>query len=512
MRVEDGFVSGGALVTMLEVEKGRNIKGIKDKMLPYEPETTFHTWHKCLLAIEELINVMCVGDYSEVEIDKLQNMPLAVAKIAPEEDPLFKLVKQRYGTETAGRIKRLLFVTMGLSFGFKSHLECPEHGLIYDLNTIGEVVLFYQSRRRYIVSLLYAIPTLCRGNLQVSELDALMEFMPVLETSAVAITSLEQYLTLAEIDNDFKLYVNDGGYYGSKYYNPLEALSLEPERVSLVDHFDFKSKEDLKDMELVPGGFIFSAEEFRNSQKVLNKKIVSYMDKSEVYEAVADLMRQVSHNVQSNYFLTVSEQEMKKLLQGANGGTSAEMQSLLCVDTASWPDAVRTYRPFIRTENEYVTNLNLMARFLYYLSNHILEKSKKFQINSGFVFEKKVSRLLAEFDFKVKDIKRINRKEFDIVTTLKGTIYNFQCKNCLIDLSLIGRDRKLFVRHNRRLVKYFEKAIDKEKGREKLLINKIGLDRIKHFVVSRFPVITDDARIMNYNELSQFAARLSDNM
>jgi hypothetical protein len=34
-----------------------------------------------------------------------------------------------------------------------------------------------------------------------------------------------------------------------------------------------------------------------------------------------------------------------------------------------------------------------------------------------------------------------------------------------------------------------------------LLLNALGLSEIKHFVVSRFPIITEDPRIIAYNAL-----------
>lgn len=75
-------------------------------------------------------------------------------------------------------------------------------------------------------------------------------------------------------------------------------------------------------------------------------------------------------------------------------------------------------------------------------------------------------RDLANAGFAMTDIKRINRKEFDVVTTLGDTIHNFQCKNNWIDLNRVERDPKLYARYNRRLTRYYKRALVKERRRE----------------------------------------------
>src|SRR3546814_6976980 len=93
---------------------------------------------------------------------------------------------------------------------------------------------------------------------------------------------------------------------------------------------------------------------------------------------------------------------------------------------------------------------------------------------------------------------RINRQEFDVVTVLGDVIHNFQCKNNWIDLGKLESDRRLLARYNRRLDRYYRNALRKEAGREGLLLGKLGLARIEHHVISRFPVITDNPRLINY--------------
>jgi hypothetical protein len=132
-----------------------------------------------------------------------------------------------------------------------------------------------------------------------------------------------------------------------------------------------------------------------------------------------------------------------------------------------------------------VSNVNLLSRFLYAFKDVRLGSRRPFRIHAGFIFEEMVARELTRFGFDVTDIKRINRKEFDVVATSDGVIYNFQCKNNAIDLSNAESDRELFVRYNRRLVRYYLRAIAKEERREHLLKSKLGLDAVRHFVIQQ---------------------------
>ena len=135
-----------------------------------------------------------------------------------------------------------------------------------------------------------------------------------------------------------------------------------------------------------------------------------------------------------------------------------------------------------------------------------MEKKKKFQIDSGFVFENEVKRVVEEFGYDVRcDVKRINRKEFDVVCVKDDCIYNFQCKNNSVGVSLQGEDWfRWTCSAIRRLNRYYEKELSKEDNREELLKQKIGLDTVKSFVISRFPVISNNPRIINFNGLRKF--------
>jgi hypothetical protein len=72
-----------------------------------------------------------------------------------------------------------------------------------------------------------------------------------------------------------------------------------------------------------------------------------------------------------------------------------------------------------------------------------------------------------------------------------------------IDLSKIEAERKLFVRYNRSLTNYYSRALKKERSREHLLMQELGMGKVVHYVVSRFPVIGADAAVINYNQIER---------
>ncbi|WP_210187009.1 hypothetical protein, partial [Methylobacterium gossipiicola] len=125
-------------------------------------------------------------------------------------------------------------------------------------------------------------------------------------------------------------------------------------------------------------------------------------------------------------------------------------------------------------------------------------------------FEKTVSDALELQGFQLTGIKRLHPKEFDVVTTRDGVIFNVQCKNNLIDLSRLEADPKLFARYNRARVASYERALRKELGREALLTTELGLSHIEHLVVARFPFANDNPRIIPFSRIEDLSIIAAD--
>jgi hypothetical protein len=218
---------------------------------------------------------------------------------------------------------------------------------------------------------------------------------------------------------------------------------------------------------------------------------------------MAALVVSLSRRCRDDYVVAIGKSKLRTLLR-AQRGVDVDVFERLLVNRPSvdYAPSTNAFEPFIDVGDAVVSNVNLLSRFLYSFKNIHLGSRKRFQIHAGFIFEDAVKRDLERMGFALTNIKRINRKEFDVVTTLGGVIYNFQCKNNWIDLAKVESDRKLYVRYNRALANYYAKALVKEEKRENLLKGKLGLDKVEHYVISRFPVIASDPRIICYNKIN----------
>lgn len=58
-------------------------------------------------------------------------------------------------------------------------------------------------------------------------------------------------------------------------------------------------------------------------------------------------------------------------------------------------------------------------------------------------------------------------------------------------------------RYNRRLMRYYEEAMRKEEEREHLLISKLKREKIRHYIISRYPIVTDCGYVIPFNRLEE---------
>jgi Holliday junction resolvase len=210
-----------------------------------------------------------------------------------------------------------------------------------------------------------------------------------------------------------------------------------------------------------------------------------------------------ARHCRDDYYVEIGKQKFRSMLRAQPELDPVELEILLVNKPSDYATNTNAYQPFLDLGDRIVSNVNLLSRFLYAFKNVHLGSRRRFQIHAGFIFEDMVKRDLERMGFSVTDIKRINRKEFDVVATRSGVIFNIQCKNNWIDLSKIEAERTLFVRYNRSLTNYYARALKKERGREHLLKQQLGLDKVMHYVVSRFPVIGADPAVINYNQIDQ---------
>lgn len=204
------------------------------------------------------------------------------------------------------------------------------------------------------------------------------------------------------------------------------------------------------------------------------------------------------------YFINVSQRKFDAICVSFGDANASVLKDHLLNSSNGFVELSNSHKPFMKVGTFYKSNVNLILRFFYNLKNTSLNRSKQFQIRSGFIFEDLVKRELSTFGFQMMDVKRIKKKEFDVVTVRDGIIFNFQCKNNFIDITLIEKDPVKFARKNNLIVRYFQKAIVKEINRQHLLIEKYGIEDVRHFVVSKFPVVTNEPSIVMFKDLNVF--------
>ncbi|MBZ9772298.1 hypothetical protein [Mesorhizobium sp. CO1-1-8] len=494
------------IMAQIEAHNG----GLLRVLRKYEPGNATRVWHGAIRALEEFINVplFAIDDNDvvrwllSVRLDEslLRNPARVWAQVKAA-------LSIHVDGGTVDRICRLMVQLAAIRSGFLMHGQ-RSFGPGITLDTVGNAVEYLQSRRRHFVALLYLMPSACQGTEKLVALDTLNVLLPHVEHSCTTITGL--YLQLALIDAlpEFTLEVGDAGALGSHWLQTLDAGYLDPERASIMTMNELRRDQITPaELEVIDPRKVFSAAELRNSVKLLSATYEAFGLNDSDFAAMAAVVTSLSRRCQDDYVIAIGKGRLQALLtsQGAPG----EFERLLVNRSASdYAPNTNAFEPFIDVGNAVVSNVNLLSRFLYAFKNIHLGSRRRFQIHAGFIFEDMVKRDVERLGFTITEIKRINRKEFDVVATRHDVIYNLQCKNNWIDLSKVESDRALYVRYNRKLTSYYIRALAKEERREQLLKDRLGLDRIEHRVISRFPVITTDGRIVNYNRISDLAALL----
>jgi hypothetical protein len=500
---------GDAARELIADQLSQHSNGILQQLSPYRPATAVEAWHATLRAVEELINVPQFGIRDEKRRAWLLSLPVGGRIPAPREVTvsLFKYLSAEFDRALATRFVSLLVHTAAFDLAYRQRAKTG-YGNGISLDTIGDAIDYYQSRRRHLVSLLYTMPFACTGDKALAAFDALLVLLPIVEHSCITVTSLHQDLLLADILPDFTLRADGVGMAASHGFQPLEAHFLEPERASMVVLHQLRGDQIVPpNEEALDPKKIFSAAELRNSVKLIAAAYDAFGLNDDPFRAICQLAIAFSRHCVDDYFIAIDKQKFQSFLIVQTAIPAGELEGLLVNRSRDYAASTNAYQPFIDVGDRLVSNVNLLSRFLYDFKNIHLGSRKRFQIHSGFIFEDMVRRDLDGLGFAVTDIKRINRKEFDVVAIRDGTAYNFQCKNNWVDLTKIETDRPLFVRYNASLVSYYRAALRKEEGREQLILGKLGLLKIAHFVVSRFPVITNDPRIVPYNRLALVLCR-----
>jgi len=260
------------------------------------------------------------------------------------------------------------------------------------------------------------------------------------------------------------------------------------------------------EIEPVPADRIFSAAELRNQIALMEAAFAEFKLVDTPFAGLAAVVRELSLHVEDDFWVTVSPAELNALAD--KHGVSLPHRRLLTTSGATFVAVLNSYAAFVPLEGALRGSVTSLSRFLYNFKNICLYSKRRFQIRSGFIFEQRIKDELTQQGFVVHPIKRIARKEFDVVATRGGVIFNIQCKNNLVDPSWIDLDPARFIRTNRTLERYYERAITKERSREGLLKDHLGIDRVEPFVITRFPIVTNNPRIVSLARIHDFSIKV----
>lgn len=507
--LEQGVIDRDDAIILINEQIAAHAGGILTVLAPFEAESAISTWHAIIRDIEEFINLLMNGIEDEGLLVSLASLPLGDGLAANLQVAIVarNMVTPLFGPDLARRFMVTMLRITRAEVGLRASGRNLAAG--FTLNSVGEAVGYFQSRRRHFVSLLYLMANACKGTKKLDPENAFDVLLPIVEYCCFSFTSWNWKGVLAEIFRDFTLTSDGIGSYASHEYDALESAFLEPETVGLLDMYTQRSDQvGLPYREQQDASKIFSAPELRNGVRLIQAAYECFGLNDQEFSIVARLISAFSRYCEEDYFIKIEVTRFHAMLWAQSVFDPTALERMLVNRANDFAVASNSFEPFIEAGGYVVSNVNLLTRFLNAFKNIHLGSRKRFQIHAGFIFEDKVAADLASYGFSVTDVTRINRQEFDVVTILGDTIHNFQCKNNWIDLSKLESGHRLLARYNRRLDRYYRSALRKEETREDLLIGKLGVTRIEHHVISRFPVITRNPRVINYNKLPERAVSI----
>lgn len=493
-------ITGAEAEALINSQIKAHSDGIADALPRFAPSDGFYAWLDTIRAIEEFINLPLFGlDDDEAlarTIENFQLDQLDPAALAPIRQKLIG----RFGGSFAQRFLHLVLQASAIGAAFRTHdmMEAAS-----GFQTVAHAIGYFQSRRRHLMAMLYALPTAGQGRDALEQLDTINQLLPLVEHSGITITGLYQKLMLARVFPDFALDVEATGFTANHHLEPLDAAYLEPERAGIVEMQTSRTELDLAEsLEPVDPRLIFSAAELRNTIRLLEATYAEFDLAGTAFGPVSRLVRDCLRFCEDDYQVKLSAADYARLV--AQNGLSNQIENQLVHRGGNYVACTNAIAPFIAVDGTLVSTVTFLGRFLYYWKSTCLNRVRRFQVRSGFIFEDNVKAALTRQGFTVTNMKRVNRKEFDVVATCDGVIYNVQCKNNLVDLERIESDPARFARYNRQLDRYYARALAKEEAREALLKQRLGLPTVRHLVVSRFPVATTNSRVISFARIDRF--------
>lgn len=498
------FAAGDDARALIADMLNQHEEGVRAALSRYDRASAVPSWHEVLRGVEEFLNVIWFGVAEGPDREWLLACPMAgEILVDPGRMPrIQQIVGRRHDHAVVRRFRRTVVQLAETDRMFKE-MGIRLAGLPDGIDTIGAGQVYLQSRRRHFVSLFYTMPSVCSGDEKLDVMLAFQTIARVVEHSCATITGLHQQRLLLEVYPDFTMTLTPNGYRGSHTFDELEQNFLEAERASIV-----AMAEERPDMiipfrrESCPVDTVFSAAELRNNVRALSAAYAAFGDDAG-FASMARIVVALSRRCQDDYFVRLPQTVLESIVASQSVLPAPKVMDWLVAKSGSYAEQTNRHHPFVEVNGELEGNVTLLSRFLDAFKKLHLASQRRFVIHSGFIFEDMVKGDLARMGFDVKPIKRLNRREFDVVAVRDTTIYNLQCKNNAFDLSQIEAQPRRVATANRRLLAYYRGALRKERARQGLLQAELGLTKIKHYVISRFPVLTDNPAIIPFNALDR---------
>ncbi|PQJ09613.1 hypothetical protein CJD36_016875 [Flavipsychrobacter stenotrophus] len=496
MELFTGKISGKQLEDFFTNAIEHQKQNINNAIQEFEMPQLFNNWRILIRSIDEIINIPYelksaeeTGHFLELDFDLLETDN--INRLNSE----LGIIRERFGIQVAERLEKLCMMS------FLIHEEYQHNGFYKFLGNVNlsnaiNAILFFQSRRLYYVAIQSLIPKISQGKKRIQYSELLNHFQPIIDSNMVGITSSYQYLLQNESLTDFEM-TSDGLMAGGNFaYTHLEGFFTEPERLSLLDQLELRPDIVVIKKQLPKSDkLIFSFSEVANTMLLFEGAFDKYqIDQRKEFIELNSFFLEVGVYIIDDFDIVIPRDDFNII-------ATKYPKFELSVNSSDYFAVLNSFAPFQEAADNYHSTIVFLARFAYRTLSLCLLKNKTFQINSGFIFEHKISEILTKNGFNVLPIKRIKRKEFDLITTKNGKVYNFQCKNNFLDITKVGMNYKKIGRLIKLLCTSYEKALVKEAGRETLIKEATGINDIEHFVVSRFPVITRNQKIINFNDL-----------
>jgi len=501
MDIPKGTIKSNELDKFLENSIDYHLQAFYDKISQYEPISLFENWRKLIRCIDELINIPIEAKSdneldeflkSNIDFDNLINSSNSVRKSK-------KFLSERFSIDVGERYSQLIMMCCAIHKAFILHNYYEISGNSLNLENVENSIEFFQSRRIYFVTTLFLIPKIAKGNKKSEFIHLLNDLLQIMDSCLVNVTTSYHNLLINNSILDFEMTFDNNKGIGNFIFNQLESFYLNPQRLSLIDQLELR-KENLKIEVLISKNSkkIFSFNEIADTMALLSSAFKKYNIENTIkFKELNILFQNLARYLFDDYDIILDEDQFNNIQN--------QVRKLnLYNESNEYFTNLNSISPFQKLNKTYYTTVVLLNRYAYNLILNDLLSNRKFQINSGFIFEDRISIILELYGFTDTKITRIKRKEFDVVTIKNNKIFNFQCKNNYYNISDVNYNFKVIANLNRRLCKYYEKAILKEKNRENLLKDRLEINNIEHFVISRFPVITKNEKIINFNNLENW--------